>query len=903
MGCGGSKVDDLPIVSLCRERKQMIKAAADHRYELAAAHFLYFQSLATVGEALRKFVEEELVVGANSSSSLGSPVLTLPSDDRKLRKSSDKVKDSSTSASFSYSGSHNAEGDTDGSHLHLSSGSDSGSQLSSDSGHIHIQDTPVSRGPPPFPDPVPSSSYGLNYSYPHPYPYPNPYPYPYSYPPAEWDMWNMRGEAVQPQAYYMKKSATPMKSVIFEEPERHSVRENVGWAGNGNPVYEQYGTDGYFVYPMMGPPGDGTGSQRMQREQPPPAPPPPNASVWDYFNVFQTYDYEYPGYYTKSHYGLGSTTSSSDSNEVREREGIPDLEDETENETVKSVNEEEKKPSIAMASKNLREDHSRTVSSRKKEGASMVLQSQNGEANSEVHSVDSDSTHLTTNKSINARSPETVKLKSSSTGGYSRKGVSFELEEAPVVDIESDVPSSLTSLSARGTRDLQDVLGEVKHEFETASGYGKEVAVLLEVGKLPYRSKDSTLKAIFSRVMYLVAPSASSSETLNKSSVRVSSGTMKMAKAYFANAARELGIKSANISTTLEKLYFLEKKLYKEIKDEEKLRIVYKKKCKKLRDLDDRGAESTKIDATQATIRSLHTKIDVCIRAVDVISSRINKLRDEELRPQLTELIHGLIRMWKSMFKCHQRQLRAIMESKAHYLKANIGSQRESSLRATVELEAELRKWRSYFNRWVNAQKLYVESLNGWLLRCLNQEPEETADGVAPFSPSRAGAPPIFVICNDWCEAMESISEERVDNAMGSFASQLHRLWERQDEEQKQRVKAEFISKDLEKQLKILRMEKGRLDDHQDPSDKTVVSRLTSESGVSRLDDLKVDLDSMRKKLEEERARHKETMHLVHDAASTSIQAGLLPIFQTMENFTSEVLRGYLQVRLDSQIS
>ncbi|KAF2296713.1 hypothetical protein GH714_001389 [Hevea brasiliensis] len=45
MGCGGSKVDDLPLVTRCRERKELIKAASDHRYALAAAHVLYFQSL------------------------------------------------------------------------------------------------------------------------------------------------------------------------------------------------------------------------------------------------------------------------------------------------------------------------------------------------------------------------------------------------------------------------------------------------------------------------------------------------------------------------------------------------------------------------------------------------------------------------------------------------------------------------------------------------------------------------------------------------------------------------------------------------------------------------------------------------------------------------------------------
>lgn len=57
--------------------------------------------------------------------------------------------------------------------------------------------------------------------------------------------------------------------------------------------------------------------------------------------------------------------------------------------------------------------------------------------------------------------------------------------------------------------------------------------------------------------------------------------------------------------------------------------------------MDSHGAESIKIDATRASIRKLLTKIDVCLRSVESISSRIHKLRDEELQPQLTQLIQG----------------------------------------------------------------------------------------------------------------------------------------------------------------------------------------------------------------------------------------------------------------------
>ena len=73
------------------------------------------------------------------------------------------------------------------------------------------------------------------------------------------------------------------------------------------------------------------------------------------------------------------------------------------------------------------------------------------------------------------------------------------------------------------------------------------------------------------------------------------------------------------------------------------MRVIYEKKCKRLRTLDDRGAESSKIDAEQASMRKILTKINVCIRAINSISSKIHKLRDEELQPQIAELIQRYV--------------------------------------------------------------------------------------------------------------------------------------------------------------------------------------------------------------------------------------------------------------------
>ncbi|KAF5735500.1 hypothetical protein HS088_TW15G01007 [Tripterygium wilfordii] len=881
MGCGGSKVDDLPVVTLCRERRDFIKAASHHRYALAAAHVSYFHSLTDVGEAIRKFVDEELVIGSGSSP--GSPVLTLPSDEGKSSKSKDKNKISSSSTSISHSVDSNhiklededEENDIEDSHLHLSD-SDSDSERGSSSGHLHTEEISPERVAPPISIASPPPNYFYPYSYP-------------VYPPQEGGYsWGPPVGNPNPYMYYMKKSATPSQSVVYD-PSTNS------YAYPGS-----YGNGGFFGYPMGSLPPQPSGYPQPSPERPPPpAPPsPPRVSNWDFLNVFDTYDAT--GAYSGYGYPQGkfSSASSPDSNEVREREGIPDLEEETEQEVLKETHKAKKKSNEEVFNKNKRNIN---VDSGEGTSRSIPMQMGSGEFTESVKAkgIKSSSGSLSSDTPF---SPDTIVSRSTEEEYAKRKSVSFEVEEASpaAMDVESSMPSSVTTLSAHGTRDVQEVVKEIRDEFEIASSYGKAVALLLEVDKLPYQHRSPIFKVIFSRILYSVAPSMLSSHPA-RSSLRLSSKTMKMAKAYCGEPGKDFDIKSGNLSSTLEKLYAWEKKLYKEVKDEEKLRIIYEKKCKELRTLDEKGAEASKIDFAQASVHKLLTKINISIRGVDAISRRIHKLRDEELQPQLTELIRGLTTMWKSMFKCHQKQFQALMESKARSLKARGGFRRDSGMKATLDLEMELLNWCNRFNNWINTQKSYVDTINEWLKRCLLYEPEETPDGIVPFSPGRIGAPPVFMICNDWCQAMDRITEKGVANTMIDFASSLHQLWERLDDEQRQRIKAEYLSKDFETQLRTLRMEREKMETERDGlSERTAVSKVPSGSGVSPLDDLKVDLDSMRKKLEEERARHKEAIKLVHVAASSSLQAGLIPIFEALSSFTSEIMKAHEQIRLDN---
>jgi hypothetical protein len=251
--------------------------------------------------------------------------------------------------------------------------------------------------------------------------------------------------------------------------------------------------------------------------------------------------------------------------------------------------------------------------------------------------------------------------------------------------------------------------------------------------------------------------------------------------------------------------------------------------------------------------------------------------------------------MWKFVFECHRKQFHTILETKAHILIPKNGPEKSSS-KVTLELEMELLNWCSCFRNWILSQKAYIETLNGWLLKWLPQEKEETADGVAPFSPGRLGAPAVFITANDWCQATNRIPEGTVVGAMEAFAVNVHILWERQDVEQQEKLKAEYLSRDFAKRLKSLQKEHGLQGDLE--VDKPVLPVADDGRAVnSRM----VALDTLHKRLDEQKARHEETVKQIREASATDLKAGLAPIFEALESFTHETLRGYENVRIPAE--
>ncbi|KAK4284900.1 hypothetical protein QN277_001671 [Acacia crassicarpa] len=801
MGCASSKVDDLPAVALCRQRCSFLDEAIHQRYALSAAHIAYINSLQSIGRSLHNFVHVEITTTSPPS----SPELNLPP--------SKKVGSGVTATakqvdSSSPSPPHHSHSNS-GSHLQFHSDSD---EDEDELGSLHHSghSSPLHAHPD-----LPPINY-IGHSDP---------PGLASFPGGSYTRMNFMKNKATPSVVFKQKPFSPETvymgeaSSSFPPPYSYPSVPPNSYPYDGYPTYGG-GGNGYFASP----PPYGSSSPPppvASTSKPPPPPSPPRASTWDFLNFFDNDDRYY------SHY-----TPSLDSKEVREEEGIPDLEDEDYlHEVVKEVHGDQKLVDGGAA------NHSKPA---------------------ENDEVDRTEASLYQNR-------PSVSMEND--------GVEYEVRVVDKKVVDKDERSKErgggAAFQARsGTRNAFEVVREIEAQFKRASESGAEIAKMLEAGKLPYNKKYGAYQGASSKMLHAVAPSLSMVAS-QPSTSRSAESTSAIDKAGPSNLAvdDDIMLRSRNLSSTLQKLYLWEKKLYNEVKAEEKMRVMHDKKCRKLKHMDERGSDFDKINSTQTLVRNLSNKIKMAIQVVDRISMTINKIRDEELWPQLNELIHGLTRMWKSMLECHRNQCEAIREAR---ILGSIGSRKKSGdshLSATRELEQELINWTFQFSSWVSAQKGYVRALNDWLLKCLLYEPEETADGPVPFSPSRIGAPPIFVICNQWSQALDRISEKEVVDSMHIFTMSVFQIWEQDRLEMHQKL---MVNKDLERKVRNLDKDNQRIQKQIQALERQMVLASGEGKGLSVSENIIYQSDK-----------------------SSSLQASLLRIFEAMERFTENSVKAY----------
>jgi hypothetical protein len=560
MGCAGSKLDDLPAVALCRDRCAFLDEAIKKRYTVAGAHMAYIHSLRELGVSLHRFFDQDLV---NSAPSPPSPVLNLPPKRKGDAEPSAGVPPPAIHHSHSHSHS--------GSHLHFNSDSEDGDSAS-DSLHLHSDNT------------TPVHPYG-NYGY------------------ADHEtLGSYQGGGGGGSGFmhmnYMRNKATP--SVLYEQkpmsPETVHMSESSSSYnpyhsyGNQNPSpysgYANYGGGNFgasqpnpYGYSAPQQPQLSAASMASSSKPPPPPPSPPRGSAWDFFNPFEIVEKYYPPY-----------TPSRDSREVREEEGIPELE------------EEDFYPEI------VKEVHGRQKFVSDNAGGGGESNFSKAVADDEGKKAAASDNHYHTRPSLSVEEDDDDAVE-----------YDVHVVDNKVVD-KDDRSGERQAGGGGGFQNDLEVVKEIQIQFERASDSGNDLAKMLEVGKLPYNKKHSSY-LVSSKMLPMVASTSTETADLDGHDDIIS--------------------RSGGLSSTLQKLHLWEKKLYEEVKVEEKMRILHERKLRKLKRLDEKGAEAHKVDAMRSLVRSLSTKIRISIQVVDKISITINKVRDEDLWPQLNELIQG----------------------------------------------------------------------------------------------------------------------------------------------------------------------------------------------------------------------------------------------------------------------
>ncbi|KAL5222424.1 hypothetical protein ABZP36_027137 [Zizania latifolia] len=694
------------------------------------------------------------------------------------------------------------------------------------------------------------------------------------------------GKAASSTRYhsYMRSSPTEPNVVSYEDPNAQYTQGETSYG---------YG----YTYPY-GPFGEVVAEERP--EWAPGPPPTAEVSMWGFFDPFTSYDQFLEEYSRYQGQVDGSLPSNSPNYaELRRMEGIPELEDEA----------EASKPSTPapgvfdQSGKGKRPVPPNDGS--KGEASDGKLQQRKGSgANGKPEKLKPTSS-MSNNGDKNMASLKgsgSGDIDSGSSATGKKKVVAFDDYGAIAAVVEGDgasgkatnsiVSSESFSPLHEGKRDVMEAMDEFKQRLDEAMNFGAQVSRLLEVGKVPHRtSKPRVLTYLSSKVMDPLALTVPASSCLPKPHKKSRTSSGKASSSSTSSVAgRRNG--AGNLSSTLEKLCVWEKKLFQEIKDEERLRILYEKKYKRLKSMDERRSEPSTIESTRLSVRNLQTRITINIRTANAYSSKIQKIRDEELYPQLVDLILGFKRMWKGVLECHEKQLSVIQDSKMHLVKAVTISQSNAAAVATVELERELAKWYRCFNKWISSMRSYAEALNAWLKKWLPDTQEEnTPDGAPPFSPGRLGAPAVFIISNDWFQAIEKVPKNEVLKAIDQFCKLVYELKKSQENEHRQKRKADHASRDYNKRCEVLQMELGL------STSLDIFSAM--ENTQHSHDDRVIKLDKMRKKRDDEKTRHEEIVKHAHLAASATLPVGLVSVLQQTISFFQGNLQFYSGIRVE----
>ncbi|KAG1360975.1 hypothetical protein COCNU_09G004380 [Cocos nucifera] len=347
--------------------------------------------------------------------------------------------------------------------------------------------------------------------------------------------------------------------------------------------------------------------------------------------------------------------------------------------------------------------------------------------------------------------------------------------------------------------------------------------------------------------------------------------------------ARGVGNGSTSHSSTVEKLYAWEKKLFLEVKNYQRLKEEHKRRMGLLRNQEAKGADYVKVEKNRREIERLESKMLVSSQAIETTTSEIIRLRESELFPQLLELVTGLMGMWRSMYECHQVQTHIVQQ--LEYLNNASSNNPTTNIhrQASLQLELEVDHWYSAFCNLVKSQREYIHALTGWLRLSLFQcdhnllgETHQSSD--------------IYSLCEEWQLALDRIPDKVASEGIKSFLTVIHAVVLQQAEEQKQKRKSELVFKELEKRAEELRALESKYGPYCVTEGYGVMAR------TSPVMEKQAKVEALKMKADEEKSKYEKSVAVTRAMTLNNLQTGFPNVFQAMTGFASVCMQAFESV-------
>ncbi|KAJ6955078.1 nitrate regulatory gene2 protein-like [Populus alba x Populus x berolinensis] len=419
-------------------------------------------------------------------------------------------------------------------------------------------------------------------------------------------------------------------------------------------------------------------------------------------------------------------------------------------------------------------------------------------------------------------------------------------------------------------KDLKEIVDAIKENFDKAATAGDQVSQMLEL--------DRNFRQLKKTVYH------SSSVLSNLSSSWTSKPPLAVKYRLDTGSLNQTG-GPTSLCSTMERLLAWEKKLYEEVKAREGAKIEHEKKLSTLQSQEYKGDEA-KLDKTKAAIARLQSLIIVTSQAVSTTSTAIIGLRDSDLVPQLVELCHGFMRMWRSMHQYHEVQHHIVQQVRGLVNQSAKGdSTSELHKQATRDLELAVSAWHSSFCHQIKFQRDFIQSIHGWFK--LTLIPVSSDNMNVNMEPSD-----VYAFFDEWKLAMDRVPDTVASEAIKSFINVVHVISMKQAEELKSKKRTDTASKELEKKASSLRSIERKFYNSYSMVGIGLPDTGGSDNGQvldarDPLAEKKSELVSCQRRVEDEMLRHVKAVEVTRAMTLNNLQTGLPGVFQALTSFSS----------------